>query len=95
MSERIEVTVTPASIQMSPGEANEVDITVKNNSTLVDFFPIELLGLDPSWYRLDIAGGAVMPHAEIKGILTIRPPERAGKCTGFSGVYPLGYGNGD
>ena len=86
MSERIEVTVTPASIQMSPGEANEVDITVKNNSTLVDFFPIELLGLDPSWYRLDIAGGAVMPHGEIKGILTIRPPKDS---TSLANTYPL------
>ena len=82
MSDYIKVTVTPTQFQVSPGESVDVEITVQNTSNLVDVFPIEIIGLDASWFRLTVSQVSLMPNGETSGILTVAPPKSSDAAAG-------------
>lgn len=62
MSERIELTASPASLRMYRGDTAESGITLRNLGTTVDQFTISLEGLDPKWYKLPVSSVALFPN---------------------------------
>ena len=75
MSDFIRVTMVPQNLQIYPGDAAEVSITIQNASNVVDSFLIEVQGLDSSWFKLSVLNSSLMPRDEGSSIITISPPK--------------------
>lgn len=86
MADIIGVSITQESVQVVPGESTAIDITIKNNSNVVDVLYIAVEGLDPAWYQLSIVQSSLFPGDEASGTLTITPPKSSDAT---AGSYPF------
>ena len=75
MADFIGVTLSQDSIEVVPGESATINITVRNDSNVVDVLYIAVEGLDPSWYQLSVVQSSLFPGDQASGTLTITPPK--------------------
>src|SRR5438045_6416011 len=81
------VAMSTALIDLSPGSPPvEMALAVRNNTQSVDQYGIEIEGLEPGWYSLDVQSLSLFPGDSYDGKLTVRiPPE----STPIAGSYPF------
>jgi hypothetical protein len=81
------VALSPAQIDVSPGSPPvDMALSVRNNTQSVDQYGIEIEGLEPGWYSLDVQSLSLFPGDSYDGKLTVRiPPE----STPIAGSYPF------
>jgi hypothetical protein len=87
MSDLIRVTLQPENLQAGPGVEVQAEIEVRNASGLVDAYSIEVLGLDPGWFRLSSAELPLFPGDSGTVSLMVLPPvggEAAAKSYEFT-----------
>ncbi len=75
MADFIGVTLSQDSVEVVPGESATINITVRNDSNVVDVLYIAVEGLDPSWYQLSVVQSSLFPGDQASGTLTITPPK--------------------
>jgi len=86
MSETIRVSLQPAQLQASVGgDAATATLAIQNVGLQVDQYNIELAGLEPTWYDLDVTGVALFPQDSNQVKLAIRVPRGV-----RAGTYPFG-----
>ena len=74
MSDLIRVTLQPDNLQAGPGEEVQAEILVQNAGLLVDAYSIEVLDLDPGWFRLSSDNLPLFPGDTGTVNLVLRPP---------------------
>jgi hypothetical protein len=74
-SDRIEVTVTPDTLQVAPGGRGLVVLAVTNRGRVVDQFDLRVEGIDPSWCTIVEHELSLFPDAGGTLSFEIHPPE--------------------
>jgi hypothetical protein len=70
------VTLTPSQVDIAPGSPPaEMAISVRNGGPTVDQYGIEIEGLEPGWYALDVQSLSLFPGDSFDGKLTLRVPQ--------------------
>ena len=80
------ITITPATVQVSPGGNAALAITLRNTGAIIDRFHLAIEGIAAEWYTLGAPAAALFPGAEETVTLTIHPP--AGVAT-KAATYPM------
>ena len=86
MSIRIDLQLPQTTLELAPGDAVEVPITLTNHGGVVDAFYIEIGELQPGWYTLPANEVRLFP--EQSGTLVVRFHPPAGPET-LAGGYPF------
>ena len=68
------VEVTPTRVELSPGFAHSVSVTIANTETIIAGFSIRVLGADPGWVELPADGLSLFPDESRSFDLTVTPP---------------------
>lgn len=86
MASKTEITVTPKSLVVRPGENTEVKVALHNLGQSIDQLNVSIEGLDNSWYNLPVSSVALFPNDkdELKIVLST-PKEPKIKA----GSYPF------
>ncbi|HYP19909.1 MAG TPA: choice-of-anchor L domain-containing protein, partial [Chloroflexia bacterium] len=84
MSTLVELKLDNAAVDLGPGEAATLQITVTNASDVVDAFGLTVLGLDPAWYTLAPAEVSLFPRKSSQIQLQLHPPRGT-----YAGPYPF------
>ncbi|HYO50747.1 MAG TPA: hypothetical protein VEW94_12925, partial [Chloroflexia bacterium] len=84
MSTLVELKLDSAAVDLGPGEAATLQITVTNVSDVVDAFGLTVLGLDPAWYTLAPAEVSLFPGKSSQIQLQLHPPRGT-----YAGPYPF------
>jgi hypothetical protein len=81
------VTLTPSQVDIAPGSPPaEMAISVRNGGPTVDQYGIEIEGLEPGWYALDVQSLSLFPGDSFDGKLTLRVPQGSRPV---AGAYPF------
>jgi hypothetical protein len=87
-SEKISLSLSPAVSRTQAGiMPAQVIVQVKNLSTIVDKFIIEVDGMDDSWYTRSASSIALMPQASDQVQIMFQPQKKKGVR---AGIFPYG-----
>lgn len=84
VSEDVEATLEPVSVEIVPGERVDMQVTLVNQGTRVDHFHLRLQGLPGEWVTISENDIQLMPGAQGYLLLTIHPP---GDSSAVAGEY--------
>lgn len=75
-SDKIIVNLTPPSVRMlAGGDPVELTATVQNAGSEKDQFQIDVAGIDPSWYTIEIEGVVLTPGDTVTAPIILHPPK--------------------
>jgi len=81
------ITLTPSQVDIAPGSPPaEMAVSVRNGGPTVDQYGIEVEGLEPGWYALDVQSLSLFPGDSFDGKLTLRVPQGSRPV---AGAYPF------
>lgn len=80
---------TPQEADIHTGQPVEFAANVRNASDAVDQYGLEVDGLPPSWYELDVQSLTLFPGDSMDFKVKVLVPEGSGA---ISGAYPFGIG---
>ncbi|MFQ5925729.1 MAG: family 16 glycoside hydrolase, partial [Dehalococcoidia bacterium] len=84
LPEKINVTLSPDRLQVTPGESVETTATIRNTGDVAEAYSIAVEGIDPQWCTLSVSTVSLSPGDEEQVKLTIKPPRtsasKAGPC---------------
>ena len=75
MSDNIRVSLATETLQVTPGESIQTEISIRNVSNVVDVFSVALTDLDSSWCELSADSSSLFPNDDVTITLTISPPK--------------------
>src|SRR5207248_7653589 len=82
-AEPIVVNLTPPEIKVAAGAAPvEIIANVRNDTTTVDQYSIEVENLDPTWYTITVQGVALFPGDSAAMPIRLHPPKGSGTRAG-------------
>ncbi len=81
MAVTVNVSVSPKSISVGPGESGQVAVNLRNTGQIVDQFTVSIDGLDSKWYSLPVSSVALFPNDEDQIKIMLQPPVQ-GATTG-------------
>jgi plastocyanin len=84
MSTLVELKLDNAVVNLGPGEAATLQISLTNTSNVVDAFRLTVLGLDAAWYTLVPAEVSLFPHKSSQVQLRLHLPRGT-----YAGPYPF------
>ncbi len=82
-----EARLSLASLSVVPGESGELEVTVRNNGTVVDQFGFDVVGIPNDWASFEPPSVSLFPATEQTVRLTIAPPRAP---TTAPGAMPFG-----
>jgi hypothetical protein len=77
---------SPQQLDLSPGQAVDLLVTVRNAGEAVDQYSMEVDGLPPSWYALDAQSLTLFPGDSVELRARVNVPQESGA---ISGAYPF------
>jgi hypothetical protein len=81
------VTLTPSQVDIAPGsQPGEIALSVRNSGQSVDQYGIEVEGLEPGWYSLDVQSLSLFPGDSFDGKLAVQVPQGSNP---IAGAYPF------
>src|SRR6185437_5262334 len=80
------LTVSPSTVQISPGEHTVLSITARNTTAIIDRYHFAVEDIPAEWASLSTTNVSLFPAAEETLTLTLHPP--AGVATS-AGLYPI------
>ena len=83
---RVALELDKSRVELAPGEAVEVGVSLTNLGKTVDAFLISVVGLDPSWYALTRSEVRLFPEGRESVVLRVNPASGYGSQ---AGVYPV------
>src|SRR5437588_4084210 len=86
MSDSVHVDVERNSIELAPGTADTLKVTLTNTGTVVAAFALSVEGLDSTWYTPPAGTISLFPQQSSETKVTIHPPAGSGT---LAGVYPF------
>lgn len=69
------VDVSPRQLEVTPGLAQALTVTIANTETVIAGYAIRVLGADPSWVELDADDLALFPDETRTVTVTLAPPK--------------------
>lgn len=85
MSTNIGVNLFMTRLETTPGSVVETNITIINQSQIIDHYTLRIDGLDPTWWTLSVPTFSLFPGDKGEAKLIIRPPKDAeAKAGGYS-----------
>ena len=82
MSEYFSLELTPQLLEVTPGQVVQARIMVENKGHVLDYYTLEVSGLDPAWAHLSEQSFAVFPGDAATATLLIHPPDISGAAAG-------------
>jgi hypothetical protein len=86
MYDKINVTLSPTTLEVNAGESVELTATIHNRSQVVDQFTIALEGLATTWYDFSVASVSLFPGDKDQIKVAVHPPKTADTK---AGSYPF------
>jgi uncharacterized membrane protein len=77
MSEKIELALAPARLQIFRGEKGEATLNLRNRGQSVDQFTVSVDGISPEWYSLPVSSVALFPNDQDSTKIIISIPEES------------------
>ena len=71
----VNVSVTPTSLTIAPGDSGEYTATLHNSGQTVDQFTVSIDGLDSQWFSLPVSSVALFPNDEDHLKVILHPPK--------------------
>lgn len=83
----VNVTLSPSDLEVTPGQQETVEVTVRNTGPVVDQFTMNLVGDLDAWVRVEPRTVNLFPDGEAQARLMFHPPRAADV---LAGEYPFG-----
>ncbi|HXT35689.1 MAG TPA: hypothetical protein VN837_08945, partial [Chloroflexota bacterium] len=80
------LTVSPSTVQISPGEHTVLSITARNTTAIIDRYHFSVEDIPAEWYSLSTTNVSLFPAAEEILTLSLHPPTGV---TTSAGIYPV------
>jgi hypothetical protein len=74
MADSINITASPTSLTLSPGESAQATVTLRNTGQTVDQFTVSVEGLKPGWFSLPVSSVALFPNDQDTLQVVVNPP---------------------
>jgi hypothetical protein len=81
------VSPLPESLPIEPGSEASVEVTVRNDSEIVDEYALQVLGETAAWATVEPGSVRLMPGTSAPARVTFRPPRESTLATG---ARPIG-----
>lgn len=73
-------------VTINPGERNSLELSISNQSKIVDHYTLSVTGLPPTWMTLPKAGVELLPRQSGKLIIDLHPPRHPRTS---AGIHPI------
>lgn len=79
--------LSPSEVEVTPGQQETIEVTVRNTGPVVDQFALDLLGDLDNWVSVEPRMVNLFPDGEAQARLVFKPPKTADV---LAGEYPFG-----
>ena len=66
--------ITPSEVILRAGERTDIQVSITNQSLIVDHFDLQLNGIPPEWVKISEDNIQLMPGGQTYVLMTIHPP---------------------
>jgi hypothetical protein len=76
------VDLDPALVNLEPGQAAEILVTIHNLSDIIQQYTIDVSDLEPDWYTVPVISSRLFPQDRDQVRIRLHPPKRPGMRLG-------------